>query len=396
MTQHAVNLQTTLDFSDDSGHVMLRDTVASFFDRHLPESRIRACDQSHTIPVEILNEVARIGWFGLSISESYGGAGADVTYGAVLIEEVSRRFPSLGVILVVSMMAARALREHGTETQKAELLPRMAEGSYMFAFGITEPDGGTDALRGKSRARRTDAGWSVTGSKLYTSFGTQADAILMLARTAEAPTDKPARGLSLILVPTDQSAVDRRPMQLMGMRAACTSETYMDAAAAPADALLGEEGRGFYHLISTLDEERILAAASYVGIVQGVLDVALPYARERMAFGRPIGAFQAVQHPLADVATELEAARLMTMKAAWMLSQGLECSTQAVMAKVFGAEASQHATDRGMRVLAGFGMVVESPMERLLRDARLGLFSPISNEMGRNFIGERLGLPRSY
>ncbi|WP_158585614.1 acyl-CoA dehydrogenase family protein [Pseudooceanicola sediminis] len=390
-------MQTVLDFSQDPGHEMIRDQVRSFFERELPETSIRAADRARKIPDKILRAIADLGWHGLTIPESHGGAGADVTYAAVLVEEVARRFPSMATDLVGFFMGARAVAEHGSAAQKDAWLPKMAIGDFTFAFGITEPDCGTDALRAKTRAVKQDDGsWKINGRKLYTSFAAEADAVLVLARTSPHPEGKPARGLSLLMVPTDQPGFEARRMQLMAHRAACTCETYYDDAVAPADGLLGEEGRGFYHLIKTLDEERILAAAIYIGIMQGVLDAAVGYAQERIAFDRPIGAFQAVQHPLADIATDLHHARLFTTKAAWMISRGIECSSEAAMAKVFASEAAQRATDRGMRILAGYGLVEESPMERLFRDARLGLFSPVSNEMSRNFIGERLGLPRSY
>jgi acyl-CoA dehydrogenase len=182
----------------------------------------------------------------------------------------------------------------------------------------------------------------------------------------------------------------------MGQRAACTCEVFLDEARAPADAVVGEQGRGWYTLLRSLDEERILCAAMYVGITAAALEQALQYARDRTAFGRPIGAFQAVQHPLAETATELEQIRLLTAKAAWLQSHGMECATEAAMAKLAASETAVRATDRGMRVLGGYGLVEASPMERLFRDARLGPFSPISNEMVMNFLAERLGLPRSY
>jgi len=182
----------------------------------------------------------------------------------------------------------------------------------------------------------------------------------------------------------------------MGMRAACTCEVFLDGARAPADALIGERGNGWRALLRTLDEERILCAAMYVGITAATLEQALQYARERYAFGRPIGAFQAVQHPLADIAIELEQIRLITAKAAWLQSVGRDCAMEAAMAKLAASETAIRATERSMRVLAGYGMVEESPLERLFRDARLGPFSPISNEMVRNFVAERIALPRSY
>jgi acyl-CoA dehydrogenase len=265
-----------------------------------------------------------------------------------------------------------------------------------MGFGMSEPGGGTDVLALKTRAAMEGDEWVVRGQKLYTSFADDADAILVLCRTDAAEGAKRARGLSLVLTPRNQPAVEVRRLELMGMRAACTCEVFLDGARASADAVVGQEGRGWYHLLATLDEERILCAAMYVGITSAVLDQALQYARDREAFGRPIGAFQAVQHPLADTATELEQIRLLTAKAAWLLSNGRECSMEACMAKLAATEAAVRATDRCMRVLGGYGLVEESAMERLFRDTRLGPFSPISNEMVRNIVGERLGLARSY
>jgi len=293
-------------------------------------------------------------------------------------------------------MTARVLRESGTPAQKQELLPRLAAGDFLMSFGMSEPGGGTDVLALKTRATLQGNEWLVRGQKLYTSFADDADAILVLCRTDPAEGAKRARGLSLVLTPRHQPAVQVRRLELMGMRAACTCEVFLDDARAPADALVGGQGNGWRTLLASLDEERILCAAMYVGITAAALEQALQYARDRNAFDRPIGAFQAVQHPLAETATELEQIRLLTAKAAWLQSQGMDCATEAAMAKLAATETAVRATDRGMRVLGGYGLVEESPMERLFRDTRLGPFSPISNEMVKNFVGERLGLPRSY
>jgi acyl-CoA dehydrogenase len=293
-------------------------------------------------------------------------------------------------------MTARVLRESGTAAQQAELLPRLAAGDFLMAFGMSEPGGGTDVLALKTRARLQDGQWVLRGQKLYTSFADDADAILVLCRTDPAESAKRSRGLSLVLTPRQQPGVQVRRLELMGMRAACTCEVFLDDAKAPADAVVGEEGRGWQTLLRTLDEERILCAAMYVGITSAALDQALQYARERSAFGRPIGAFQAVQHPLADTATDLEQVRLLTAKAAWLQDNGMDCATEAAMAKLAASEVAVRATDRCMRVLGGYGLVEVTAMERLFRDTRLGPFSPISNEMVRNFVGQRLGLPRSY
>ena len=385
-----------MDFDAPEEHGMLRDSVRAFFDAELPETRIREMDRARRIPRELWKRFAELGWMGLSVPEEFGGSGADVTTAAVFCEELARRFPSLATDWLLVSMTARILRESGTPAQQAEYLPRLAQGDFLMGFGMSEPVGGTDVLALKTRASRVGDEWAVRGQKLYTSFADDADAILVLCRTEPEQGAKRARGLSLVLTPRRQDAVTVRRLELMGMRAACTCEVFFDEARAPADAVVGQQGRGWYHLLATLDEERILCAAMYVGITSAALDQALQYARDRQAFGRPIGTFQAVQHPLADVATELEQIRLITAKAAWLQSNGRECATEAAMAKLAATETAIRATDRCMRVLGGYGMVEESPMERLLRDTRLGPFSPISNEMVKNFIGERMGLAKSY
>lgn len=353
-------------------------------------------DRARRIPRELWKRFAQMGWMGLSVPVEYGGSGADVMTSAVLCEELSRRFPSLATDWLLEAMAARVLRESGTPAQRAELLPRLASGDFLMSFGMSEPGGGTDVLALGTRAALEGDEWVVSGQKLYTTLADDADAILVLCRTDAAEGTKRARGLSLVLTPRRQEAVQVRRLELMGMRAACTCEVFLDGARAPRDALVGERGRGWQALLRTLDEERILAAAMYVGITGAALDQALQYARDRHAFGRPIGAFQAVQHPLAETAAELEQIRLLTAKAAWLQSNGHDCATEAAMAKLAATEAAVRATDRCMRVLGAYGLVELTAMERLFRDARLGPFSPISNEMVRNFVGERLGLPRSY
>jgi acyl-CoA dehydrogenase len=385
-----------MNFEPEHEHGMLRESVREFFARELPEERIREMDRARRIPRELWKRFGELGWAGLSVPEEYGGSGADVLTGAVLCEELARRFPSLATDWLLISMTARVLRESGTAKQKAELLPRLAAGEFIMSFGMSEPGGGTDVLALKTRASLQGGEWLVRGQKLYTSFADDADAILVLCRTDPAEGAKRSRGLSLVLTPRHQPAVQVRRLELMGQRAACTCEVFLDDARAPADAVVGEQGRGWQTLLRTLDEERILCAAMYVGVTAAALEQALQYARDRTAFGRPIGTFQAVQHPLAETATELEQIRLLTAKAAWLQSQGRDCAIEAAMAKLAASETAVRATDRGMRVLGGYGMVEESPMERLFRDARLGPFSPIANEMVRNFLGERLGLPRSY
>ena len=385
-----------MNFDTIPEHQMLRDSVRHFLDTELPDKTIREYDRARKIPRSIWPKLAAQGWMGISVPEEYGGAGGDIMQGTILCEELSRRFPSLGTDWLLTSMTARVFMEVGTPEQKAHYLPLLTKGEFLMGFGMSEPGGGTDVLSLKTRASLSNGEWTVRGQKLYTSLADDADAILVLCRTEPETEGKRARGMSLVLTPRQQPAVTVRRLELMGMRAACTCEVFFDDAKAPEAAVLGERGRGWYHLLASLDEERILCAAMYVGITSAALEQALQYALDRQAFGRSIGQFQAVQHPLAEVATELEQIRLLTYKAAWLLSQGRECATEAAMAKLAATETAVRATDKCMRILGGYGLVEETPMERLFRDTRLGPFSPISNEMVKNFLGERMGLPKSY
>ena len=385
-----------MNFEPVSEHQILRDSVRAFMDSTLPEKKIREYDRARKIPKSIWPLLAEQGWLGITVPEHFGGAGGDFMHSVILCEELSSRFPSLGTDWLLTSMTARLLMGAGSQAQKEHFLPRLVRGEFLMGFGMSEPGGGTDVLGLQTRASLQDGEWRVKGQKLYTSLADDADAILVLCRTEPETSGKRARGLSLVLTDREQEGVTVRRLDLMGMRAACTCEVFFDNARAPENALIGERGRGWYHLLASLDEERILCAAMYVGITRAALEQALQYAKDRQAFGRSIGQFQAVQHPLAEVATELEQITLLTYKAAWLFNHGRECANEAAMAKLASTETAIRATDKCMRILGGYGLVEETPMERLFRDARLGPFSPISNEMVKNILSERMGLPKSY
>lgn len=385
-----------LSFDPDSEHELLRETVRAWFARNLPHEVIRTLEEERKpVPRTLWKEMGAMGWLGLTTPEEYGGGGAGPLLATVLMEELGRGWASLGSDWVILSMVNRLLVNHGSEEQRARILPGLISGELRCAVSLTEPGGGTDLLSLRTRATLEDGEWVLRGQKLYTSVMSDNDLMFVLCRTDEPTDGKKARGLSMIVV-EQQEQVRVRKLRLMGMRSAGTSEVWFDEARAPESALVGERGRGFYHLIGSLNDERIMAAANGIGIAGAAFDEALRYARERTAFDRPIGQFQAIQHYLADMAIGLEQSRLLTQKAAWLLEQGRPCSLEACMAKVSVAEMLTNMTDKGMRILAGHGFTDDSPMERYFRDGRLQPFSPMSNEMGRNTIGELLGLPRSY
>ena len=211
----------------------LRDSVRGYFERHLPETKIRAMDRDRRIPWALWNDFAEQGWMGMLVPEAYGGSDAGTLMASVLTEEISRHFPSIAVDLVLVAMTARLLTEVGSEAQKADLLPKLAGGEFLMAFGMSEPDGGTDVLQLKTQATHDGTGWKVRGQKLYTSLADDADAILVLARTEQPPPAKRARGLSLVLTPRRQPRVRVRRLELMGIRAAGTCEVLFDDATCP-------------------------------------------------------------------------------------------------------------------------------------------------------------------
>lgn len=375
----------------------LRQSLSGYLDEQLSWERVRELDESGTFPADVWRGLGGLGVLGLGIPESDGGSGGSSREAVVACLEIARRYPSLSVDYVLCGMVGRMLGDHGTHAQRVAWLRPLASGDAVHAYGISEPDGGTDALAARTRAERTDDGWVVHGRKLWISMAEHADVVFTVARTSPAPPGRSrANGLSVIAVPTGQPGVQVERVHLAGMRGAGTCEVLFDGAVAPADALVGEEGRGFHMLRPTLNVERLLSAAISLGIGIGALEHALAYAVEREAFGRPVGGFQAVQHGLVDAAVGLSGAMLLVEHAVEGYEAGEEVTAVAGMAKLAAAEATAVVVDRGMRLLAGMGLAVEAPMQMWFRDARLQLFSPVSNEMVRNLVGEAMGLPRSY
>ncbi|MFS3126886.1 acyl-CoA dehydrogenase family protein [Nocardioides sp. Bht2] len=373
----------------------LREMTATLLARHLPAHRAQELDEQGMFDRELWRELGTSGLLGIAAPEDSGGSGGTVGDAIAVTEEIARVLPSLAVDYVLSGMVTRMLSEPDLEAP-ASWLADAASGSQIFSYGLSEPDVGTDLLALRTRASRTDDGWLISGQKTWISLASEADLIFVLCRTDPATAEHTSRGLSLIAVPTDQPGVQVRRVHLAGMRAAMTCEVTLDNAVAPPDHLIGERGRGMRILARTLDVERLMAAAISLGIGRAAAELHQEYACQREAFGRPIGALQAVQHPLADSAAELAAARALIEATTVRLEQGQSTHPQAAMAKLVSSETTARIVDRGMRALGAMGLATESRMQMYFRDARLQLFSPISNEMTRNLLGESLGLPRSY
>lgn len=387
-----------MDFEFTEAQKMLRNTVRQFVEKELTKEYVRKWDEDDNmrwLSPEILRAANELGLFAIAVPKEYGGLGGDVVDEVIVIEEVARRSPTAAFGLGGGMFV-RLFLGHGTEEQKKAYLPKMAKGETGFAIGLTEPAGGTDLLGAISTSAVADGGdYVINGQKIYITGAHVAQYIVSLVITNKAEA-KRSRAMSLFLVDTRSPGLEIRPLHKLSMRGAGANEVFFTDVRVPRANLLGELNRGFYHLIALLNPERIICAATTVGLAQGAFEESLEYAKTRTAFGKPIGQFQAIQHMLADMAIEIEMGRLMTYKAAWLVSTDQPCYLEAAAAKTCTSEIAVKTTTNAMEIFAGAGVMMESDIQRYFRDARQFTFAPISNEMARNFIGELLGLPRSF
>jgi acyl-CoA dehydrogenase len=356
------------------------------------------CDTDHAFPEAFVKAVADAGFLGVAMPESVGGAGLGVTQAAAMMHRIALSGAGMaGVSAVhVNIFGPHPVAVFGTEAQKQRMLVPLIKGETRCCFGVTEPDAGLDTSSLKTRAERQGDVWVVNGRKMWTTTAQSASHILLLARTSpkgKRPTD----GLSLFYTPLDRAKIEVREIAKMGRHAVDTNMLFIDGLQVPHDDLSGEEGKGFDYLLHAFNPERILIAAEAIGVGQDALRRAANYARERVVFGRPIGQNQGIQHPLAKSWAELEAAWLMTMKAAALYDAGQPCGLEANAAKYLAAEAAYHACETAVMTHGGMGYAREFHVERLFREVLIARIAPVSREMILNFIAEKaLGLPKSY
>lgn len=382
------------DFTEEQA--LLQKTVRDFVRRECPREYARTLDETEEFPEQLWQKMAEMGLLGIAIPEEYGGSGGDILDMVIVIEELGRGMVAAGLAYFLSTcFGGKSIGFYGTEEQKKFYLSGLAEGRFKYALALTEPGGGTDILGSlATRAVADGDHFIVNGQKVFITGAHVADYLITVLRTTKS--EKKAYGVSILIIKADSPGIEMRRLKKLGLKATGTNEIFFNDVRVPVANLLGERDKGWYHLVNTLNNERITLAALCVGNAQAALDDALAYAQERHAFGRPIGQFQAVQHQLANAATEIELARLMTYKAAWLQAKGRPCMMEAAIAKLFASETAQRVTNIGMQVMGGYGYMMEYDMQRYFRDARLFSVAPISNEMLRNLIGEGLGLPKSY
>jgi acyl-CoA dehydrogenase len=349
-------------------------------------------------PEEFVAALTEHGWLAVLIPEEYGGAGLPLSAASVIVEEICASGGNAAACHAQMYVMGTLLR-HGSEEQKRTHLPAIASGDLRLqAFGVTEPDAGTDTTSIKTRATRNGDGWVVNGQKIWTSRAEHSDLMILLARTTpKEEVEKRTGGLSVFLVDMrdrgDQLTI--KPIKTLMNHG--TTEVFFDDLTLPADALIGEEGKGFRYILDGMNAERILIASECIGDGRYFVERASRYAGEREVFGRPIGANQGVQFPIARAHMAIEAADLMRWKAAWLYEQGEPCGAEANMAKYLASEASWAAANACLDTHGGLGFAEEYDIERKFRETRLYSVAPISNNLVQAYVGQHvLGMPRSY
>jgi acyl-CoA dehydrogenase len=387
-----------MDFELDEDLRLFRKTVRRWVDRELPKAYARELERrEHEYPFELWDKLTEAGYHGLSVAEEYGGEGGDVMTQVVFAREVARSLGGLTWVWgLTSFAGSKSVGLYGTDEQKQRFLPAIVNGEARFSIGFTEPGGGTDLLGAlRTFAERVDGGWVVNGEKLWCSSAHVADYILLLART-DKDVAKRHHGVSLFILPAKSEGVSVKELPKLGMRALGSCSVLLKDVFIPEDLMLGEPGDAWYMLLPTLNNERVMLSSFCCGILDGVLEDAIAYVKQREAFGRRIGEFQILQHYIADIAMLQHQAELVTYQAAWTLDRGKDAYMESNMAKVIASEAAVKAADLGIQILGGMGYSADTDAQRYWRDARLFRIGPITNEMARNTIAENLGLPRSF
>ncbi len=378
-----------MDFELSDVQKMVRDTARRFA-REEVEPYAAEMDKTATFRMDLVRKMGELGFMGVAVPEEYSGGGMDYQCYALVVEELSAVCASTGVVVSAhSSLCCDPILNHGTDEQKSRYLPSLASGQVLGCLGLTEPMAGTDAGNQKTTAALDGNEWVLNGTKIFITNGGPAGVCVVIASTDRAAKH---RGLSAFIVPADAPGFKvAKEEHKLGIRASSTAELVFDECRISRENLLGKPGDGFKIALQTLDGGRIGIAAQAVGIARGAMDHAIAYSKERSQFGQPISSFQAIQWKLADMATEIESARLLTMRAAWMKDQGYKnFGTQSAMAKLFASEAAMKATREAVQVFGGYGYIDEYPVERFYRDAKITEIYEGTSEVQRIVIARSL------
>ena len=382
-----------MDLDLPAEHRLLRETLRDFLDREVAPL-VDEHERERRFPATIVHQLGEAGWLGIPIPEDEGGAGLDTLAYAIAVEEIGRVWGSLGLIVAAhTSLGCGPLHLAGSPEQKARFLVPMASGRVIGAYGLTEPEAGSDAGGTRTTARYEDGpdggSWVIDGAKRFITNAGQAGTYVVTARTGT--TEAGQAEISAFIVPADTPGFSvGRLEEKLGLHASATGELRFERARVPAANLLGARGDGFRTFLAILDGGRISIGALALGIAQAALDAAIPYAKSRKQFGRPIGSFQGVAFLIADMATEIEAARALVRRAAWLKDQGRDYGLAAAQAKLFASEVSSRATNAAIQIHGGYGYVTDYPVERYLRDAKLTEIGEGTSQIQRLVIARRI------
>ena len=377
-----------MDFRPTDAEEVTRQAVREFAEREIAP-HVMQWDEAQAFPAELLAQLASLGLLGIQLPSRYGGAGLSAVEYCICIEELARVDPTIGLTVAAhNGLAAAHLAMFGSEAQKERWLAPLARGEFLGAWALTEPDAGSDAGNLRTRARLDGDGWVLDGTKTFTTHAVLAGLTVVIA-----VTDPSARrhGISAFIVERGAPGLSAgRKENKLGMRASTTADTRLDGCRVPADHLLGREGHGFIDAMAVLDAGRIGIAALAVGLAQGAFDAARRHAAERTQFGRPLASFQATQWKLADMATGIDAARLLTYRAAYLKDRGRPTTRESSMAKLYASEVAVRAAGECVQIHGGYGFVKDYPAEKLYRDVKLLTIGEGTSEI------QRLVIARQY
>ncbi len=387
-----------MDFALTEQHELIRKEVTALARSFPPEYWLEK-DRKAEYPWEFIKAFAQAGWLGVIVPEEYGGSGLGVTEAALMLHDIAASGAGTSGCSPIHFYCfpPMPVMKHGSEGLKRRYLPRIATGEIVMSFGVTEPNAGTDTSRIQTRAELAGDRFVVNGRKVWNTNAQNATHILLLARTAPRDPAKPFKGLTLFFTEFDRTKITVQVIEKLGRAAVDSNEIYIDGLEVPVDNVVGEVGSGFYHLLDSLNPERIFTGIEAVGIGRAALARAVDYAKERVVFDRPIGQNQAIAHPLAMAWAKLETAELMCLKAAWLFDHGQPCGAESNAAKLLAADAGFEACDAALQTHGGYGYAKEFHVERLWREVRLYKIAPVSQQMALNYLAEHvLGLPKSY
>lgn len=377
-----------MDFELTDDQRRIRDVAREFAEAELGD-RIASYDERHAFPHEIVAKLGPLGFMGVLVPEEYGGAALDYVSYALIVEELNRGDASVGITMWAhNSLGTNHIALFGSPEQKRRWLPKLASGEVLGAWGLTEPGSGSDAAALRTRAEARDDHWVLNGSKAFITNASVGGVAVVMART---DPERRARGISAFVVDKGTPGFTAgRPYRKLGLHASDTAELIFEDARVPAGHLLGERGQGFVQAMQVLEGGRIAMAAMAVGIAQAAVDQAVRYMKQRSAFGKTLAEFNGLRGMLADIATEVEVARLLTLRAAWLKDAGQPAMRAAAMAKLFASEAAMKAATRAVQIHGGAGYITEFPVERIFRDAKLTEIGEGTSEIQRMVIAREI------